>query len=115
MSVPVLSAHKISTPAKSPDRRTNPLTTACLLASRRAPTGTLSPKTRSGMATGIAANGQNERELQGGRPGPAVNGNPVMTPPGNGEHDEIVANFQNRLLEMTDGVACSTSCAVLPK
>ncbi len=53
VSVPVLSAHSMSTPASS-SMATNRLTMACFLARRRAPTAMVTDRT-VGMATGIAA------------------------------------------------------------
>ena len=94
VSVPVLSAHKISTPASS-SIATNRLTTACFLARRRAPTAIVTDRT-VGIATGYRCDGQHERELQGGENRiPPVDGKSDDDPnQADGEDDEIVANLQ---------------------
>ena len=53
VSVPVLSEHRMSTPASS-SMAASRVTTTCFFASRRAPTAMVTDST-VGMATGIAA------------------------------------------------------------
>ena len=84
---------------------TSLLTIACFLASRRAPTAIVTEST-VGIATGIAATVNTQRELQRGEDGIAA-ADADADDDGDQrdrENDQIVADPQHGLLEMADAV-----------
>ena len=102
--VPVLSAHRTSTPASS-SIATSLLTMACFLASSRAPTAIVTDST-VGIATGIAATVSTSANCSVVRIGSPrrIDDHHDDGDQRDGEDDEVVADLQDGLLEVADGV-----------